>query len=520
MPPIDLSQNAQYATLVLNAVQKLRTENFGEILKEQLKRAFLSTEYVLFASDKLDAGAADSYAKLNVELDYRVMKEGSLTVPGNNSFLLVFYEVATTLTEERVESILALVSKVKHDHANTISLLCIDKTDGDLLEKDNILQAAEKLENEAGISVLLCDTPKLTSCVGSVRALVRYIHCLSRNNALANVLNTDRQTFVPATHLTTETQKRIAYVDMSEFDVEGYAQITQRVNEIEKELNASNPFPQGVLNNNFNMIVEEEKRSFEAFANLTAEEVPVPAGTLSRRILLGGNNDEANSKRNQLQKTLEYTFEHGVWEVYLAGLQERAEELCKKLIKGISVGDLPKVEDNCNGITVMGGAANWSCQLSTAYNMTNLLEQIRTQLGGAKNAYLNALAGEIYGVIQEKLGEVLTEESITEKREALVAERNKLVAGMYAGVTNVNSYWANINNIMSQLSTLHLTFWNSDKTYVLIPDDISKNWAKYAWFALIGGAAVTPYNCHKLDDQEFQVLKVMYFTRAQFQCIG
>lgn len=517
MQLIDLNQNAQYATLVLNAVQQLRTENFGEILKEQLKRVFPSTAYVLFASDELDAADKDSYTKLNEELDHRVMKEGSLTVPGNNSFLLVFYEAAKTLTEERVKSILALVSKMKRNYANVISLLCVDKTDGDKLEKDNILQAAERLEGEAGISMLLCDTPKLTSCVGSVRALVRYIHCLSRNNTLASGMNTDRQAFVPATHLTTETQKRIAYVTMSEFDVEGYAQITQRVNEINRQSNASNPFPQGVLNNNFNKIVEEEKRSFEAFANLTAEEVPVPAGTLSRRILFGGNNDAANSKRNQLQKTLEYTFEHGIWEVYLAGLQERAEELCKKLIEGISVGDLPMVKVNCKKITVTGGAANWSCQLSTAYNMTNLLEQIRTQLGGAKDAYLNALPGEIYGVIQEKLGEVLTEESITEKQEALVAEKNKLQAGMYAGVTNVNTYWANINNIMSLLSTLHLTFWDSDKTYVLIPDDISKNWALYAGVALIGGTAVTPYNCQVLDNQEFQVLKVMYFTRAQLK---
>lgn len=499
--PINLKQNAQYATLVFNAVQQLREENFGEILKKQLRRVFPSREYVLFASDQLDAGAEGSKKKLDKELNNRVNVDSSLDVPGRNSFLLVFYEAAESLTQKRLEGILGLVEKVEQDYANTISLLCVDRTDGDKEAAANILQAAEKLEGKTRISMVLCDTPKLTSCVGDVRALVRYTHCLSRNNDLGNELRTDRV-------------GQMAFVTMSEFDEEGYAEDTQRLSEIDRELRGSNSFPLGLLQNNFNSIVDEEQNRFKAFANLTAEQVPVPEGAVSKRISF--RNETAESKRSQLQQTLEYTYAHGVWEVYLAGLQERATELCEELIKGISVGDLPAAEENCKNIHVSGEAANWSCQLTAAHNMKELLAQITTQLNVAKDVYSDALPKEVLNVIQSQLGQVLTEESIKSKRESLVKEKNQLEARMYPGVRDAKTYWQNVGNIMSKLSArLSFINWVPEKTYVFIPDNICKKWGSYSGFAWMDNKAVNPYNCHELDEQEFQVLRVKYFTRDQ-----
>lgn len=498
MAPINLSQTAQYATLVFNAVQQLRTEEFGEILKEQLGRVFPSREYVLFVPDQLDAGAEDSYTKLNAELNKRVSRDSSLDVPGKDSFLLVFYEAAETLTQARLNGILDLVSKAEANYANTISLLCVDKTDQAM---DNLLKAAKELEGNTRISMVLCDTPNLSSCVGGVRALVRYIHCLSRNNGLCNELCTDRA-------------GQMVFVTMSEFDEEGYAKDTQRLEEIERELKKSEPFPHGVLNGNFNKIEGEEKERFRTFANLTAEQVPVPEGAVSRRFSF--RNETADLKRSQLQQALEYTYAHGVWEVYLTGLQERAAELCKKLIEGISVGDLSAVKDNCKTIRVSGEAANWSCQLTAAYNMKELLEQITNQLNKAKNAYTDALPGEVLGAIQAQLGQVLTEESIESKRVSLVKEKNTLVARMYPGVRDAETYWQNVDGIMGKLSArLSLICWVSEKAYVLIPDNICKNWGSYSGFAWMDNRAVNPYNCNELDEQEFQVLRVKYFTREQ-----
>lgn len=518
MPPVNLVQTARYATLVFNAVRQLRTESYGMILEEQLMKVFRPTEYVLFAADELDAGKEDSYEKLDKELDRRVVVDSSLLVPKKNSFLLVFYETAKELTEERLKNIIALFNQMKTSYANTTGLLCVDKTDDGKAAMDNTMRAATKLENVDGMSMLLCNTQKLTSCVGNVRALVRYIHCLSRENPLGTTLNADREKPAPATNKNSALQKRIAYVTMSEFDVQGYAKISERLTKIHNELNKSDSFPQDELNRNFNEIVAEEEKHFKNFANLTSAQVPVPQGALDKKWFCR-NHETPNLKLRQLEKTLEYTFKKGVWEVYLKGLQERAPKLCSKLIEGIAVGDQLGVKDGYQKISLNEGKANWTCeQLKPVCRMDVLQDQIQGRLDGARDAYSKGVAGEVRKALEEKLGQVLTEKSIEEKRQRLAAEKSKLEAQMYNDVTDAQSYWGNIGTIMEHLSTLQLTNWDKEESYVLISDDTSKNWATYAPYARLNNSSVTtPYNCDKLNHQnhqEFQVLHVTYFTHG------
>lgn len=514
MAPVNLDQTARYATLVFNAVQELRTESYGVILEEQLMKVFPSTEYVLFAADKLDAGKEDNYEKLDEELNRRVMVDSSLLVPGQNSFLLVFYETAKELTEARLKNIIALFNKMKVSYANTTGLLCVDMTDGDKAAMDNTMLAATNLGNVDGMSMLLCNTKKLTSCVGNVRALVRYIHCLSRNNPLGTTLNADRMMQVPATKTNTALQKRITYVNMSEFDVQGYTKITERLTKIHNELNKSDSFPQDKLNRNFNEIVAEEEKRFKNFANLTSAQVPVPQGALDKKWFCR-NHETANLKLRQLEKTLEYTFKKGVWEVYLKGLQEQAPELCSKLIEGIAVGDQHRVKDGYRKISFNEGEANWTCeQLKPVCRMDVLQDQIQGQLDGARDAYSKAVAGEVWKALEEKLGQVLTEKGIEEKRHRLAAEKSELEAQMYKGVTDAQSYWRNIDTIMRQLYALQLVNWDKNESYVLISNDTSENWATYEPYARLNNSPVTPYNCGQLNHQEFQVLHVTYLTRG------
>lgn len=509
MPPTDLSQNAKLATLVFDNVVKIRTENHGEILSEQLQSVFEPTEYVFFASDKLDAGAKDANDRVKCELQKRIMVDATL-LRTKNRFLLVFCESAETLTQDRLKNLLELVAWAENEYNSVLSLLCVDKTDAvTQTAMDNTLKVARELEGKS-TSMLLFNTRALTSCAGNVRALVRYIHCISRDNDFANTLRLD-------------LVGKIAHVTMCEFDVQGYDDNVRRLNEIEQELKTSADFPMSTLNNNFNGLVDDEKRRFEEFArNLTEKDVPVREAALSKRRLFKRHGDDSRQKLDQLEKTLEYTFAHGVWEPYKTRLEERGVELCQKLTRGIGVGDWPEIRKHLAEIPVQTHGIEWKCTLKPAHKMEDLRDQLKKGIDDAIKSYANAAGHEAYRIVDKYAKNCELWENtvrVSEERRQLVDERNKRTAQMYPGVTDARSFWWQVNVITRDLSEqLPLTAGYSECDYVLVNDDINKKWNNYAGFVIIKGCEPKClYNCHKLDDQEFQVLTLKYFSYKQLE---
>lgn len=508
MPPVTLQQDAEYAVLVFNAVNTLGRENFASLLSAELRKTFGigSTEYACFSSEELDAGAENGFSKLHEELGRLIERASLIHLGAAGKYLMVFYEAAETLTKERMDGLLRLIGKAKSRYSDVHSLICIDKTDCDTeTAMENTSAAAEKLNGRGDASMVLLDVPAHTSCIRNIRCLVRYIHCLSRYNSLGSVLRSSGS-------------GKLLTMAMSEFDVQGYAKLLSRIQKLNEELHPKTPFPMGVLTANFNAIVRQKEEEFKRSSGLAAQDIPIPAGAVAHRALFGKKGGDP-AKVHELEETLEYTFEKGIWEPYLTNLKDKqGQELCNALVKDIPVGQLHFVRENMENIP-RGNKEHWSCSLTTtAYSLEKLQMNIQTQINAAAETYAKGLPGEIWKILCDLLPKNINDEEIEKRRGAMGEELNRLTARTYPGVTDDTTYLNNLSTLMGNLlpdNLLYLTPTSTD-TFMLVSNSIAVNWHMYSGTIFIDGIPLNnPYDCGTLDDQEFQVFRLRYCDGTQ-----
>lgn len=507
MPPVTLQQDAEYAVLVFNA-NTLGRENFASLLSAELRKTFGigSTEYACFSSEELDAGAEKGFSKLHEELGRLIERASLIHLGAAGKYLMVFYEAAETLTKERMDGLLRLIGRAKRRYSDVHSLICIDKTECDTkTAMENTFAAAEKLNGRGDASMVLLDVPAHTSCIRNIRCLVRYIHCLSRNNSLGSVLRSSGS-------------GKLLTIAMSEFDVDGYAKLLSRIEELNQELNPKTPFLMGVLTTNFNAIVSQKEDEFKRSSGLAARDIPIPVGVVAHRTLFGIRGGDP-AKVHELEETLEYTFEKGIWEPYLTNLKkEHGQELCNALVKDIPVGQLRFVRAKLEDIP-RGNKEHWNCSLTTpAYSLEKLQTNIQTLIEAAAETYAKGLTGEIWEILCDLLPKNINDQEIEKRRGPMEEELNQLTARKYPGVHDDTSYLGNLSTLMGNLlpdNLLYLTPTSTD-TFMLVSNSIAVNWHMYSGTIFINGIPLNnPYDCGKLDDQEFQVFRLRYCDGTQ-----
>lgn len=508
MPPVTMPQSPEYAVLFFNAVKTLGREDFASLLSAELRKTFGigSTEYVCFSSDELDAAAENGFSKLHEELGRLFERASLIHLGAAGKYLMVFYEAAETLTKERMDGLLRLIGKVKSRYSDVHSLICIDKTECDTeAAMENTFAAAEKLNGRSDASLVLLDVPAHTSCIRNIRCLVRYIHCLSRDNSLGSTLRSSGS-------------GKFLTIAMSEFDVQGYAKLLSRIQELNQELHPHTEFPMGVLTTNFNAIVRQKEEEFKRSSGLFARDIPIPVGVVAHRALFGKKGGDP-AKVHELEETLEYTFEKGIWEPYLTNLKkEHGQELCNALVKDIPVGQLRFVREKLEDIP-KGNKERWNCSLTTtAYSLEKLQMNIQTQLDTAAETYAKGLPGEILKTLCDLLPKNIDDAEIEKRRGSMGEEFNRLTARKYPNVTNERSYLENLSSIMNDLlpdNLLALIPTRTD-TFMLVSNSIAQNWHLYSGQIFIGGIPLKdPYDCGTLDDQEFQVFRMRYCDGTQ-----
>lgn len=511
MPPVTLPQSPEYAVLFFNAVKTVKTlgrEDFASLLSAEMRKTFGigSTEYACFSSEELDAGAVNGFEKLHEELGRLIGRASLIRLGAAGKYLMVFYEAAEMLTEERMDGLLRLIGNAKSKYSDVHSLICVDKTECDTeTAMENTFAAAEKINGRSDASMVLLDVPAHTSCIRNIRCLVRYIHCLSRDNNLGSTLRSSGS-------------GKLLTIAMSEFDVEGYAKLLSRIQELIQELQPQTEFPMGVLTNNFNAIVRQKEEEFKRSSGLSSHDIPIPVGAVAHRALFGKKGGDP-AKVHELEETLEYTFEKGIWEPYLRNLKDKqGKELCNALVKDIPVGQLRFVREKLENIP-KGNKEHWSCSLTTtAYSLEKLQMNIREQLDAAVESYAKGLPGEILKMLCDLLPKNINDEEIEKRRGAMGEELNRLTAQIYPGVIDVNTYLGNLSTLMGNLlpnNLLALTPTSTD-TFMLIANSIAVNWHMYSGTIFIDGIPLNnPYDCGTLDDQEFQVFRLRYCDGIQ-----
>lgn len=509
MPPVTMPQSPEYALLFFNAVKTLGREDFASLLSAELRKTFGigSTEYACFSSEELDAGAENGFSNLHEKLRRLIERASLIHLGAAGKYLMVFYEAAETLSKERVDGLLRLIGRAKSRYSDVYSLICVDKTECDTeAAMENTFAAAEKLNGRSDASVVLLDVPAHTSCIRNIRCLVRYIHCLSRDNSLGSTLRSSGC-------------GKFITIAMSEFDVQGYAKLLSRIQELNQELHPQTEFPMGVLTTNFNAIVRQKEEEFKSFSGLFSRDIPIPVGAVAHRALFGKKGGDP-VKVHELEETLEYTFEKGIWEPYLANLKEdkQGKELCNALVRDIPVGQLRFVREKLEDIP-KGNKERWNCSLTTtAYSLKKLQMNIQAQLGTATETYVKGLPEEILKILCDLLPKNINDEEIKKRRVSMGEEFNRLTARKYPNVTNERSYLAKLSSIMNDLlpdNLLALIPTRTD-TFMLVSNSIAKNWHLYDGQIFIDSIPLKdPYDCGMLDDQEFQVFRLRYCDGTQ-----
>lgn len=505
---IPLDSTTAFTTVLIDFLEGKRSDS----LQNQFALMFQPNEYCYIKQSGHDPFSKDKCLEIRDIMNKRIVEEHSL-INTHYRFNFAFFLEVQDLSDEMIDSILGFIKRMKLVLAApglqlySYVFACKDNQDtNEAMEKFD--RCSEKVLNNSEVEMprlVLIDALPLSGIEQWIRAAVRSLNVLSRDNALSTSLR--------------GMEKTVWNWTMTEFDVQAKEEEILKRRRIEEELHGTGEFPVGKLERNFRYIVDQFIDDQQKAFRFSADNIPIPAN------VIGGIFRKKSLQANipAFAKVVEQSVYENIVKPVLQSIRNMDQDtLCLKLVQDIAVAEWPKIPQQLDAVSTSEKEIIIESIDDYPRRKINLdvqakAEDMRTLINGEINRSVQNVKQFIPSylkfILKQSIPAFVNGNAPVKTQELTDALRKLGSASIVA--EDAQDYLRRLEILNNQAMAVSFTNIYSQSTFILISDDTYNLWQlSYAPVLSLTGCDV--YNYHSLEEFEFQTLMLTTWRYEEY----